>query len=89
MKRREFIAVVASAAATWPFSARGQRPPAMPRVGYLSPGLGPSSNLNAFKEGLRELGLLLNTGTQREGLTASLSLLLNSYSSELTLLLRP
>ena len=61
MRRREFIAVVASASATWPFSARGQRPPAVPRVGYLSPGLGPTSNLNAFKEGLRELGYVEGT----------------------------
>jgi putative ABC transport system substrate-binding protein len=61
MKRRKFIAVVASAAATWPFSAQGQRPPTVPRVGYLSPAIASAPRDQAFQEGLKELGYVEGT----------------------------
>src|SRR5690349_2170465 len=57
MRRREFIALFAGAAATWPRFARAQNA-AIPAIGYLgseSPDLF-ASRLRAFREGLRETG---------------------------------
>jgi putative tryptophan/tyrosine transport system substrate-binding protein len=55
MQRREFIAGLGAAA--WPVVARAQQP-AVPVIGYLSPGRNPpTSNLvAAFRLGLRETG---------------------------------
>ena len=60
MKRREFIALVGSASA-WPLRASAQLPERTRRIGILSPGRSelpdPTFNmLNAFLQGLRELG---------------------------------
>jgi ABC-type uncharacterized transport system substrate-binding protein len=58
MQRREFITLVGGVAAAWPLAANAQAPPKIPRVGFLG-----SSNpataghiLEAFRQGLRELG---------------------------------
>jgi putative ABC transport system substrate-binding protein len=56
MKRREFIMLLGGAAA-WPLPARAQQPAKIWRVGVLSPGLsGESSPMQAFRQGLRDLG---------------------------------
>jgi ABC-type uncharacterized transport system substrate-binding protein len=59
MKRREFIALAATMAATWPFAVRAQQS-ALPVVGFLEP-----TSLDkyapfveAFRSGLREVGFI-------------------------------
>jgi putative tryptophan/tyrosine transport system substrate-binding protein len=57
MRRREFITIIAGAAATWPLAARAQQP-AMPVVGFLhtqSPE-GYIEPLRAFRQGLKDVG---------------------------------
>ena len=57
MKRRAFIAGLAGAAATWPFSAQAQQP-AMPVIGFLDP-RSPATltdQLRAFRQGLKDTG---------------------------------
>jgi putative ABC transport system substrate-binding protein len=57
MRRREFVTGIAGAAVTWPLAARAQQP-AMPTIGFLStrsPAEG-ASDLNAFRQGLGEIG---------------------------------
>src|SRR5262245_50892866 len=58
--RREFIALLGGAAATWPIAVRAQQA-AMPVVGYLSPtspiGAGQTA-LTAIRRGLRDNGFV-------------------------------
>jgi ABC-type uncharacterized transport system substrate-binding protein len=59
MKRRDFIALLGGAAATWPLSARAQQPAGrVYRVGYFAFGSREQGIhlINAFEEGLRSLG---------------------------------
>jgi len=53
MKRRQFIAELAGAAA-WPVLGRAQQP-ALPVIGYLSAGSESQSQTAAFREGVGEL----------------------------------
>jgi putative ABC transport system substrate-binding protein len=59
MRRRDFIALVGGAAATWPLGARAQQP-ALPVVGFVrSTSLAPFQSLVvAFGDGLKEAGFV-------------------------------
>jgi putative ABC transport system substrate-binding protein len=57
VRRREFIALLGSAAATWPSAARAQRAQKTPLVGFLHPGSPEGSIvMDSLREGFRELG---------------------------------
>src|SRR5712672_560409 len=57
MRRREFLGVLAGAAATWPLAVRAQQP-AMPVIGWLNPSSLDTSTerLHGFRRGLKEAG---------------------------------
>ena len=57
MRRRNFIALLGSAAVAWPLAARAQQP-AMPLIGFLDSGAlsGMTENLAGFHRGLAEFG---------------------------------
>src|SRR5215475_7175439 len=62
MKRREFIALLGSAAA-WPLAARAQQPGKVPRIGFLGMA-SPStfaSRMEAIRQGLRDFGYIEGT----------------------------
>ncbi|TMJ87088.1 MAG: hypothetical protein E6G76_13520 [Alphaproteobacteria bacterium] len=52
MRRREFIALLGGAAATWPLSLRAQQPAKIPRIGIIDD----APMWHAFRQALRELG---------------------------------
>jgi len=55
MGRREFVALLTSAAAAWPLAARAQQPLSkMPRIGII----GSAAQWDPFRQGLRELGYI-------------------------------
>ena len=57
MKRRDFIALLSSAAA-WPLAGAAQTPAKIPRVGFIgaSSAAATGRNLEALRQGLRDLG---------------------------------
>jgi putative tryptophan/tyrosine transport system substrate-binding protein len=64
MKRRDFIALLSSAAVAWPLAARTQQVNSPLRIGMLPLGL-PSnlydkSLVDAFRQGLRDVGIVEN-----------------------------
>jgi hypothetical protein len=59
-KRREFITLLGSAAASWPLAARAQQPGRVWRIGILettSIALN-AANFEAFRQSLRDLGYI-------------------------------
>ncbi len=58
MKRREFIMLLAGAAAAWPLAARAQQAGKIPRVGFMgnSTAALEANLVGPFRDGLRELG---------------------------------
>ena len=54
--RREFITLLGGAAVAWPLTAGAQQAVKLYRIGILSPELPPPGFLEAFRQGLRELG---------------------------------
>jgi ABC-type uncharacterized transport system substrate-binding protein len=56
MQRRDFITLLSGAAAAWPLAAHAQQAVKLYRIGILSPELPPPGFLDAFRQGLRELG---------------------------------
>ena len=58
MRRRDFIAAFAGAAAAWPLAARAQQMARLPTVGFLSAGSPATADVwvSAFRSRLRELG---------------------------------
>jgi putative tryptophan/tyrosine transport system substrate-binding protein len=59
MQRRDFITAV-GLVAVWPLAAQAQQPNRLPRIGFLATGSlelpATRASLNAFRQGLRELG---------------------------------
>ena len=56
MRRREFIGLLGGAAIAGPLEARAQQTPKLPTIGFLRAGQPPKSWVDAFQQGLRELG---------------------------------
>jgi putative ABC transport system substrate-binding protein len=91
MKRREFMAVLGGAAASWPFAARAQGTGGVRKVGVLLSGVegDPDSQLRiaAFRRGFAELGWKEGENVQIEyRWSAGKSDLIRQYAEELVAL---
>jgi putative tryptophan/tyrosine transport system substrate-binding protein len=58
MRRRQFITLLGGAAAALPLAARAQQAAKVARIGWMSRGNAAANdpNMNAFRQGMRELG---------------------------------
>ena len=73
MRRREFISLVGSAAATWPLAVRAQQHSGkIPHVGWLVPGTRDNQEplLEEYRRGMRELGYVEGRTVETEYLYA-------------------
>src|SRR5262249_45731702 len=72
MRRREFITLLASAAATWPLAARAQQAERVRRIAFLysfaehDPEVEVLARVVAFRQGLEALGWIENRNIQLE-----------------------
>jgi putative ABC transport system substrate-binding protein len=57
VKRRAFITLIGGVAA-WPLAAPAQSPGKLVRIGFLSGGSEANSNIDGFRQGLRQLGYI-------------------------------
>src|SRR5215831_17002894 len=58
LERRKFLATLGGAAAAWPLMSRAQQPAGRLRhIGLLHPGTPPNPHVEAFRQGLRDLGV--------------------------------
>ena len=55
MRRREFISLIGSVAATWPLAVQAQQP-TLPVVGLLRTEIADLVNIAAFRQGLSDSG---------------------------------
>ena len=90
MKRREFITLLGSAAATWPLVARAQQPERVRRIGALmsfaeSDPEG-QARITAFRESLRSLGWIEGRNINVEIRWATSSELIQQFAKELVAL---
>ena len=58
MKRREFLGVLGGVATAWPAVVRAQQSGPLRRVGFLRVGSPPPAFIDAFRQGMRERGLI-------------------------------
>ncbi len=60
MRRREFVGILGTAVAAWPFGARAQRGESVAKIGVLWPGAAPPSSprMESFRLALRQLGYI-------------------------------
>ena len=73
MRRRDFISLIGSAAATWPIAARAQQQSGkIPHVGWLVPGTRDNQEplLEEYRRGMRELGYVDGRTVETEYLYA-------------------
>ncbi len=68
MRRREFISLIAGAAATWPSATKAQQPSATPVIGYLHFGSPRpfAYQIAAFEQGLNETGYVVGKNVTLE-----------------------
>jgi putative ABC transport system substrate-binding protein len=58
MRRREFITLFGGTAVGWPLAARAEQRERIRRIGFLRVGTPPTSFIDGFRQGLRDLGFI-------------------------------
>ena len=90
MRRRDFIAAVGGAAASWPLAARAQQGERMRRIGVLFPMAADDpliqARYGAFLQGLQELGWMIGRNVQIDARWATTAADVRKYAAELVAL---